>query len=89
MGVKDDIRWLEEVDERFDLFIKIAKSDSSAVRELKYFLGSDDWWPVKHHVKDLSDRGLVEENEEGGYRITDDGGKVFESLKTVTDIESV
>ncbi len=89
MGVKDDIRWLEEVDERFDLFIKIAKSDSSDVRELKDFLGSDDWWPVKYHVKELADRDLVMEGDEGGYQITEEGKKVFESLETVTGIESV
>ncbi len=89
MGVKDDIRWLKEVEERLDLFVHVAKSESARVRELKKFLGSDDWWPVKHHVKDLSDRGLVEENDEGGYQITKDGKKVFESLETVTGIESV
>lgn len=89
MGVKDDIRWLQEVDERLELFINIAKSEPSKVRQLKEFLGSDDWWPVKYHVKDLSDRDLVKGDGEGGYLITEDGEKVFESLKTVTDIESV
>lgn len=88
MGVKNDIRWLKEVDDRVDLFVLIAKKGPLKVRELKEFIGSDDWWPTKHHVGDLSNQDLIEEVEEG-YRITDSGEKVFESLRAVYDIESV
>lgn len=89
MSVKEDIRWLREIDERVDLFVHIAKRGPLRVRDLKEFLGSDDWWPTKYHVKDLDDRGLVEEKNEEGFQITEEGEKVFESLKTVYDIESI
>ncbi|KXA95267.1 hypothetical protein AKJ37_00405 [candidate division MSBL1 archaeon SCGC-AAA259I09] len=89
MGVKEDIRWLKEVDERVDLFVHIAKRGPLHVRELKKFLSSDDWWPTKHHVNSLTGRGLIEERTNEGYAITESGEKVFESLKTVYDIESI
>lgn len=88
MGVKNDIRWLREIDERTDLFILIAKKGPIKVREIKKFLGADDWWPTKNRIKSLFERELVEEVEEG-YLPTEQGEKVFESLKTVNGIESI
>ncbi|KXB00976.1 hypothetical protein AKJ41_03195 [candidate division MSBL1 archaeon SCGC-AAA259O05] len=88
MGVKSDIRWLKETENRVNLFVLIAKQGPLRVRKLREFLGPDDWWPTKHHIKTLTERDLIEEVEEG-YRITESGEKVFESLKTVYDIESV
>ena len=89
MGVKDDIRWLQEMKDRLMLFIQIAKEDNSGVKKLKEVIGFDDWWPVKNHLEDLEDRGLIEESGDGEYRISEEGKKVFESLSTVSDIESV
>lgn len=89
MGVKDDIRWLKEVNDRLMLFIEIGKEDDIGVKELKEVIGFDDWWPVKNHLEDLEDRGLIEESGEGEYRISEEGKKVFESLSTVSGIESV
>lgn len=89
MGVGDNIRWLKNVDDRVELFVYIAKRGPIKVRRLKSFLGSEDWWPTKYMVQDLEERGLIEEEMEEGYELSDDGEKVFESLKTVYDIESV
>ncbi len=89
MSVRDDIRWLQEADDRLKLFVQIAKKDHCQVKTLKELIGSDDWWPVKHHCKTLEERGLIEKTGEGTYRTTEDGEKVFESLRTVADIESV
>lgn len=88
MGVKGDIRWLKESEERVDLFVRIAKEGPLKVRDLKKFLGTDDWWPTKYHIQDLLEKELIKEKE-GGYEVTDYGKKVFESLKTVYDIESI
>ncbi len=88
MGVRKDIRWLREIDNRVDLFVLIAKNGPVKARKLRKYQGSEDWWPTKSHINSLKERELVEETDEG-YRITDSGGKVFESLKTVYDIESV
>lgn len=88
MGVKNDIRWLRESSERTDLFILIAKKGPIKVREIKGFLKADDWWPTKNRIKDLSERELVKEIEEG-YLPSEQGEKVFESLKTVNGIESI
>lgn len=88
MGVKSDIRWLKEVDDRVNLFVLISKRGPVKVKELKEFLGSEDWWPTKYYVKDLVDKDLIRE-EEDGYIITESGEKVFGSLRTVYDIESV
>lgn len=88
MGVKSEIRWLKELDNRVNLFILIAKEGATSIRELRGLLNFDDWWPVKCHVKSLEDKGLIEKAE-GGYRVTDSGAKTFESLRTVHDIESV
>ncbi len=88
MGVKNDIRWLRELEERTDLFVLISKEGPIKVREIKNFLDADDWWPTKHRIKDLSDRELIKEVEEG-YLPTEQGEKVFESIQTVNGIESI
>lgn len=88
MGVKSDIRWLKEVGDRVNIFVLIAKESPIKIRELKESSSSEDWWPTKHNVKELIDRGLVEEADEG-YKVTESGKKVVDSLKTVYDIESV
>ena len=88
MGVRKDIRWLKEDDDRVDLFVLIAKQGPMKARKLKNFLQADDWWPTKYHIDGLEENGLIEEDQEG-YRLTTSGEKVFESLKTVYDIESV
>lgn len=88
MGVRENIRWLKERKERTDIFVVIAKRGPSKIGELREYLKTDDWWPAKCYVKDLADRGLISESE-GGYRVTEAGEKVFESLKAVYDIESI
>ena len=88
MGVRKDIRWLKEVEDRVDLFVLIAKQGPVKARRLKKFLGAEDWWPTKYHIDGLEEKGLIEADQEG-YRLTTSGEKVFESLKTVYDIESV
>lgn len=88
MKVRNEIRWLEENKERFNLFVWAVKYGPIRARKLRKRHGTDDWWPMKVHIKDLIERGLVEEAEEG-YRSTASGEKVFESLKAVHDIESV
>lgn len=88
MGVHQDIRWLKNNKDRTELLALIAKKGPVKVRELREFLGFKDWWPVKIHVKDLINRDLIEETE-NGFKTTSSGEKVFESLKTVYDIESV
>ena len=88
MGVKKDIRWLKEVDDRVDLFALLAKRSPMKAKEIKEFLSADDWWPVKQHIEALTKKDLIEEVDEG-YQITEEGEKIFESLKTVYDIESV
>ena len=77
------------MNDRLMLFIEIGKEDDIGVKELKEVIGFDDWWPVKNHLEDLEDRGLIEESGEGEYRISEEGKKVFESLSTVSGIESV
>ncbi|MBS3815142.1 MAG: hypothetical protein KGY45_01115 [Hadesarchaea archaeon] len=88
MGVRQEIRWLKANKDRADLFVLIAKRGPMRVRELREFLSSDDWWPVKVHIQDMLEKDLVEETEDG-FKTTDFGEKVFESLRTVYDIESV
>lgn len=88
MGVLEDINWLKESKYRYRVFAKIATGSASKVRELREQLGASDWWPVKHHVKDLVDRGLIAEVD-GSCRLTEDGQKVFESIKAVLDLEKI
>lgn len=88
MGVKNDIRWLKEFDERVDIFVLIAKRGPIKIRELKDSSDFEDWWPVKHHIKSISEKGLIEEGEDG-FEITDSGKKVVDSLRTVYDIDSI
>lgn len=88
MKVRQEIRWLKENEDRINLFVLAVRHGPVKVRELREYQGANDWWPTKVHIKDLIERGLIEEVDEG-YRSTTSGEKVFESLKAVHDIESV
>ncbi len=88
MGVPENINWLKENKLRYRTFATIAMGRASKIRELREKLGVDDWWPVKQHVKDLVDRGLIVETD-GNCRLADDGQKVFESYRAVLDLEKL
>jgi predicted transcriptional regulator len=88
MGVPEDINWLKENRTRFRTFVAIATEKASKIRELKSYLKISDWWPVKLHVKDLVDRGLIAEAD-GNCRLTESGQKVLESLLALRELESI
>lgn len=88
MGVRQEIRWLRGNEDRTKLFVLTVERGPIKARELKEYQGSDDWWPTKIHIRDLIERELIQEDE-GGYRATPFGERVFESLKAVHDIKSV
>lgn len=88
MGVPENINWLKENKLRYRTFAVIATGRASKIRELREKLGVDDWWPVKQHVKDLVDRGLIVEAD-GNCRLADGGQKVFESLRLVLDLKKL
>jgi len=82
MGVQEDINWLKDDPDRIAVFISLGKLGQTTIRSLKDDMRIDDWWPVKYHVTNLVNRGLVN-NKDGSYEFTDVGEKVFESLKSV------
>ncbi len=88
MGMREDIRWIQDNKERAGVFVTIAKRGPCKMRELKGYLRSEDWWPAKSYVADLVERGVVIEAE-SRFRLTESGEKAFGSLKTVYDIEGV
>lgn len=88
LEIDREIRWLRDRDKRVDLFALISKRGPVKIGEVKDYMGFDDWWPAKRFIEELTDRELIERIEEG-YRLTDAGEKVFESLKAVYDLETV
>jgi predicted transcriptional regulator len=88
MGVPEDINWLKENVQRSKTFALIATGRALKIRDLRQRLNSEDWWPVKQHVKDLINRGLILEAN-GNYRLTESGQKVLESLRAVRYLEEV
>lgn len=88
MGIRQEIRWLRGNEDRTKLFVLTVEHGPIKARKLKEYQGSDDWWPTKIHIGDLIGRELIQEDE-GGYRATPLGERVFESLKAVYDIKSV
>jgi len=88
MGVPENINWLKENKLRYRTFAMISMGRASKIRELRELLSMSDWWPVKQHVKDLVDRGLIVETD-GNCRLTEDGQKVFESIRVVLDLEKL
>ncbi|MDI6884602.1 MAG: hypothetical protein QMD00_05725 [Hadesarchaea archaeon] len=91
MGVTEDINWLKENEGGVKVFLLIAGrlKDGLSLRELKESYGSEDWWPVKAHLRALADRGLVEASE-GSYRLTEYGRKkVLEGLRAMEYVKPV
>ena len=88
MGVRENLRWLRDNQDRAGVFVAVARHGPCKMRELQEHMKSDDWWPVKSYVADLTDRDIVAETD-GMYRLTETGEKVFESLRTVYDLEGV
>lgn len=89
MGVKDDITWLKDDEEGVKkVFLLIASKGSTRLRELHELFGTEDWWPVKSHIRALVDRGMVAEIE-GSYRLTEGGRKVLEGFKAMEYVEPV
>jgi predicted transcriptional regulator len=88
MGVPENINWLKENKLRYRTFVAIAMGRASKIRELREQLNMSDWWPVKQHVKDLVDRGLIIEAD-GNCGLTEDGQKLLESIRAVLDLEKL
>lgn len=89
MGVTEDVNWLKGNEEGVGkIFMLIASKGSLKLRELKELYGLEDWWPVKIYVRALVDRNLIEERE-GGYKLTEYGLKVQESLNTMEYLHQV
>jgi predicted transcriptional regulator len=80
MGIQEDINWLKDDPDRIAVFRSLAKLGSATIRSLKDDMRIDDWWPVKYHMANLVNRGLVN-NKDGAYELTDIGKKVFEGVK--------
>ncbi len=89
MGVTEDINWLKDDEEGVGkVFLLIAGKESARLRELRELFGAGDWWPVKSHLRALTDRNLVVEIE-GSYKLTENGRKVLEGFKAMEYVELV
>ncbi len=89
MGVTEDINWLKADETGLGrVFLIMAGKGVLKLRELKEQYGSEDWWPVKAHVRTLIERGLLTELD-GNYRLTDGGHKVLEGLKAIEYVKPI
>ncbi len=89
MGVTEDINWLKYDDEGVGkVFMLIANKGGAKLRELRELFGTEDWWPVKNHLRALTDRNLVIGVEET-YKLTENGRKVLEGFKAMEYVEPV
>jgi len=80
MGIQEDINWLKDDPDRIAVFRSLARLGVATIRSIKDDMRIDDWWPVKYHVTNLVNRGLVN-NDEGSYQLTENGKKVYEGVK--------
>jgi hypothetical protein len=89
MGICEDMNWLAANKKGWgQVFRLIAESGTTSLRKLKDSYGEPDWWPVKAYVRLLVNRGLVKE-EKGVLTLTEQGKKVFETVKTVEGVPPV
>jgi predicted transcriptional regulator len=89
MGVTEDINWLKADESGAGkVFLLIADKGNVKLRELKQLYGSEDWWPVKAHVRALVGRELVTEID-GNYVLTEYGRRVLESYKALEFVPAV
>jgi len=89
MGVTEDINWLKDDEEGVGkVFMLIANRGGAKLRELRELFGTADWWPVKNHLRALTDRNLVI-GVEGIYKLTENGRRVFEGFKAMEYVEPV
>jgi len=89
MGVAEAINWLKDNGEGVGkVFMLIANKGSTKLRELRELFGSEDWWPVKSHLRTLTERNLVIEVE-GIYKLTENGRKVLEGFKAMEYVKPV
>lgn len=88
MGVREDISWLKENKKRWMTFTLIGTGKASKIRELRQQLNFDDWWPIKQHIRELIERGLITEVNDD-YTLTENGKKVLESLRAVGYLKEV
>ena len=89
MGVTEDINWLKNDEEGAEkIFMLIADKGGTKLRELRELFGTEDWWPVKSHLRVLIDRNLVTEVD-GIYKLTENGRKVLEGFKAMEYVEPV
>lgn len=89
MGVTEDINWLKaDQSGAGKVFLLIASKEKLNLRELKELYGSEDWWPVKAHVRALIGRGLATEVD-GNHMLTEDGRKVLEGFKAIEYVPAV
>jgi len=90
LGATKDIEWLNQDEDGLKrIFLMLPDDGKRTVREIKEAYGSDEWWQVKGYLKLLSARGLVKENFEGSYELTDIGKKVAENLRALKYIPEV
>jgi predicted transcriptional regulator len=80
MGIQEDINWLKDDPDRIAVFRSLARLGTATIRSIKEDMRIDDWWPVKYHVTNLVNRGLVG-NKDGSYELTETGKKVYEGVK--------
>ncbi|MBA7597983.1 hypothetical protein ES703_04992 [subsurface metagenome] len=89
MGVTEDINWLKDDEEGVGkVFMLIANKGGAKLRELRELFGTEDWWPVKSHLRALTNRDLVV-GAEGIYKLTENGLKVLEGFKAMEYVEPV
>jgi len=89
MGVAEDINWLKDNGEGVGkVFMLIANKGNAKLRELRELFGSEDWWPVKSHLRTLTERNLVIEVE-GIYKLTENGRRVLEGFKAMEYVKPV
>ncbi len=89
MGVTEDINWLKYDEDGVEkVFMIIANKEGAKLQEIRELFGTEDWWPIKNHLRALTDRNLVT-GVEGIYKLTENGRKVLEGFKAMEYVEPV
>jgi hypothetical protein len=90
MEISDNMEWLQWDKGARRVFVAIAGREKTTLREIKEGQHFNNWWPVKHYIKGLKTRGLIDGDDKNRiYYLTPEGEKLWKTMETIQTVKLV